>query len=136
MWWRAIVGMCCCRRAGQVVSSVCSVLRRLGVRSNCIAVPEALGIFCRRVCAHGTTATSRVGRGRAAGPVVRVRLRLELLVNVQHAVASAVLRVTNLNVVVVPTELLIRLDAGQEVGAAEEVADAGNWELLVQIWEG
>ena len=53
-------------------------------------------------------------------------MRLELLVDVEHAVASAIRRVANLDVVVVPAELLVRLDAGEEVGAAKEVADAGD----------
>jgi len=52
---------------------------------------------------------------------------LKFLVDVQHAVASAVLRVANLDVIVVPAELLVRLDAGKEVGAAEEVANTGDW---------
>jgi hypothetical protein len=51
---------------------------------------------------------------------------LELLVDVEHAVASTVHGVTNLDVVVVPTELFVGLRAGQEFGATEEVADTGN----------
>jgi len=53
-------------------------------------------------------------------------LRLELLVDIEHAVASTIRRVANLDVVVVPAELLVGLDAGKEVGATEEVADAGD----------
>jgi hypothetical protein len=51
---------------------------------------------------------------------------LELFVDVEHAVANAVHGVTDLNVVVVPAELFVGLRAGQELGAAEEVADTGN----------
>ena len=104
----------------------CSVLCGLGVRCDCVAVPKALGIVRRRVGTHGAAAAGRVGRRGTAGPVVRVRLRLELLVDVEHAVARTILRVANLDVVVVPAELLVGLDAGQEVGAAEEVADTSN----------
>jgi hypothetical protein len=51
---------------------------------------------------------------------------LKLLVNVQHAVAGTILGVANLDVVVVPAELLVGLRAREKVGAAEEVADSGN----------
>jgi len=51
----------------------------------------------------------------------------EFLVDVEHAVASTVHGVANLDVVVVPAELLVGLGAGEELGAAEEVADTGNW---------
>jgi hypothetical protein len=53
-------------------------------------------------------------------------MRLEFFVDVEHAVANAVHGVTDLNVVVVPAKFLVRLWAGQELGAAEEVADTGN----------
>lgn len=103
-----------------------SVLRGLSIRCNCVAVPEALGVISGRVSAHRTAAASRERRGGTAGPVVGVRLWLKLLVDVKHAVASAVLGIANLDVVVVPAELLVSLDAGEEVGAAEEVADTGD----------
>jgi hypothetical protein len=53
-------------------------------------------------------------------------MRLELFVNVHQAVASAVHRFTNLDVVVIPTELFIGLRARKELGAAKEEADTGN----------
>jgi hypothetical protein len=53
-------------------------------------------------------------------------MRLEFFVNVNQAVASAVHRFANLDVVVVPTELLIGLWARKELGAAKEEADTGN----------
>jgi len=48
---------------------------------------------------------------------------LELLVDVEHAVASTVRGVTNLHVVVVPSELLVSLWSWEEVCATEEEAD-------------
>jgi hypothetical protein len=60
-------------------------------------------------------------------------MRLEFLVNVDHAVASTVHGVANLDVVVVPSELLVGLRAGEESSATKEEADAGNWMLLADI---
>lgn len=97
-----------------------------GIGSNCIAFPEALRVVGRGSSADGAPATSRVRRGRAAGPVVRVGVRLELLVDVEHAVASTVHGVANLDVVVVPSELLVGLRAREELGATKEVADTSN----------
>ena len=113
-----------CLRAREVLS--CSVICGFGVRCNCVTVPEALRIVCRRACAHWATATSGVGRRRTAGPFFGVRLRLKFLVDVQHAVAGTVLRVADLDIVVVPAELLVGLDARKEVGTAEEVADTSD----------
>jgi hypothetical protein len=53
-------------------------------------------------------------------------VRLELLVDVEHAVASTVHGVANLDVVVVPSELLVGLRAREELGATKEVADTSN----------
>jgi hypothetical protein len=52
---------------------------------------------------------------------------LKLLVDVEHAVAGTIHRVANFNIVVVPTELLVGLWAGQKLGATEEVADTSNY---------
>lgn len=51
---------------------------------------------------------------------------LELFVDIEHAVAGAVQGVADFDIVVIPAELLVGLRAGQELGAAEEVANAGN----------
>lgn len=107
--------------------SRCSVFRGFCVRRDCVTLPEALRVVRRRACTQGAAAASRVGRRGTAGPVVRVGLRLEFLVDVEHAVAGAVLRIADLNVVVIPAELLVRLDARKEVGATEEVANTGDW---------
>jgi hypothetical protein len=53
-------------------------------------------------------------------------LGLEFLVNVEHVVACTVRGVANLDIVVIPAELLVRLRARKEIGAAKEEADAGN----------
>lgn len=53
-------------------------------------------------------------------------MRGELLVDVEHAEASTIGGVANLDIVVVPSELLVELRAGEEVGTSEEVADSGN----------
>lgn len=50
----------------------------------------------------------------------------EFLVDVEHAVASTVHGVADLDEVVVPAELLVGLRAGEELGAAEEVANTSN----------
>jgi len=55
---------------------------------------------------------------------------LEFFVDVEHAVAGAVRRIANLNIVVVPAELLVGLRARKEVGATKEEADTGNYTLL------
>jgi hypothetical protein len=80
----------------------------------------------RGVCTHRAAATSGVrGRG-TAGPVVGIGLGLKFLVNVEHVVAGTVRWVANLDIVVIPAELLVRLWARKEIGAAKEEADAGN----------
>jgi len=101
--------------------------RVFGVRSDGVAIPEALGIVDGRVGTNWATAASGVGRGGAAGPIVRIRMWLELLVDVEHVVADTVDWVADLNVVVVPTELLIGLRARKEVSATEEIAYAGDY---------
>jgi hypothetical protein len=53
-------------------------------------------------------------------------VRLEFFVDVNHAVASTVHWVANLNVVVIPAEFLVGLWAGQEPGTAEEEAYTGD----------
>jgi hypothetical protein len=102
-------------------------LSLFGIGSDSIAVPEALSVGVNRgVCTHGAAASSGVrGRG-TAGPVIGIGLRLEFLINVEHVVTCTVRWVANLDIVVIPTEFLVRLRARKEIGAAKEEADAGN----------
>lgn len=50
---------------------------------------------------------------------------MELFVDVEHGVGG-ILRVADLNVVVVPAEFLVGLHARQELGTCPKVSDTGN----------
>jgi hypothetical protein len=51
---------------------------------------------------------------------------LEFFVDVEHAETSAISRVADLDVVVVPAEFLVGLRTGKELGTTEEIADTSN----------
>jgi hypothetical protein len=75
---------------------------------------------------HGAATAGGVGGGRATSPVIRVGLRLELFVDVEHAETSAICRIADFDVVVVPAEFLVGLRTGEELGTTKEVADTGK----------
>jgi len=52
---------------------------------------------------------------------------VEFFVDVQHAVSRAVLGIANLDVVVVPAELFVFLDTGEEFASCPEVGNSSDY---------
>jgi hypothetical protein len=100
-------------RAEKMSSGLSSLLV---VGSDGITIPVAVVVVHRRARSRGTLAAGGVGRGGPAGPVISVGERVEIIKVFEHAI-SDVLGLANLNVVVVPAELLVGLWARKELGS-------------------